>query len=363
MAKATKAAARKRTRLPEDETPETPSKDQYGLDAPVNIPRFSSGCRLLDKVLGGGWAFNRIANVVGDRSTGKTLVAIEACANFMKAASNDGDIDYIDTEAAFDITYAQSLGLPLERIKFPNEILEGKSEEDYFLTIEEVHDYIEKRLDERVEKGDKKPILFVIDSADALSTTAEESRDMGAASFGDGKGKAFSEFFRRITFRLASENATLLIISQIRENVGVSFGEKHKRSGGKALDFYASQVLWLANAGQIKKTKKKVERTVGVTIKALCKKNKTAPPFRNCTFPLLFDYGIEDTAAGIDWLISVDRTDELGLSATDAKKLSDKLDRLTPEDYAQERTNVAEAVEKVWAEVESEFTPKRRKYA
>jgi len=99
-----------------------------------------------------------------------------------------------------------------------------------------------------------KPLLYILDSLDALSDEAELGREITKGSFGT-KAKQLSEIFRRLVVKMKKKNIQLLVISQIRDNVGVMFGKKQKRMGGKALDFYAVQVIWLAVVKKIIETK------------------------------------------------------------------------------------------------------------
>ena len=116
---------------------------------------FSSGCTLLDCVLGGGWATDRIINVVGDKSTGKTLIAIEACANFFNKYQDNCTIYYNEAEAAFDTDYARNLGLPVEDIDFVEPCF----------TVENLF----TDLHTKIEKAEKdKQYLYILDSLDAL---------------------------------------------------------------------------------------------------------------------------------------------------------------------------------------------------
>jgi len=144
-----------------------------------------------------------------------------------------------------------------------------------------------------------------------------------------------------------------LIVSQVRENIGVSFGEKYRRSGGKALDFYASVCLWLAHVGTLKRNINKIERAYGVEIKAKTKKNKVAPAFRECEFPFIFNYGVEDVQASLDWLKKVGRIDK-----EDYLEYSG----LADDNYQKAQQDLAGMVKEEWAKIEQGFAPKRSKY-
>jgi recombination protein RecA len=321
---------------------------QY-FTAPAPISCIPSGCSLLDCVLGGGYAEGRIINIVGDKSTGKTLLAIEACANFVQKYPN-AKIHYAEVEAAFDVPYAESLGLPVEQVKFVENCL----------TVEDVFENLTKLID-KAEKDS--PGLYILDSLDALSNRAELKRAIDEGTYGAEKAKKMSELFRRLVQQLKKKNITIIIISQVRDKIGVTFGRKYTRTGGRALDFYASQVIYLSQMGMIKKTKSKVERVVGVNIKVKCTKNKVSMPFRECSFPIIFAFGIDDMAAGVNWLIEVDRISLLGFEdKTEAQKYLRGLNRLTNEEYIQERENIVKTVLEVWQEIEKKFLPVRRKY-
>lgn len=292
-----------------------------------NIDFIRSGCVLLDCVLGGGYPLGRIVNIVGDRSTGKTLLAMEAIANFFRQYP-DGRCFYCEAEAAFDPEYAEALGIPFNKVSFHDDLH----------TVEDLFNHLDDLM--TLKQGDGSPCLYIIDSLDALSDEAELERGIGDASYGGAKAKKLSETFRRLTQGLKAANVCLMVISQVRDNIGVAFGEKHTRSGGKALDFYASQVLWLAHTGILKRTVNKVERPVGIKVRAKAKKNKVGLPFRDCDFELIFGYGIDDLKASRDWLKAVGKT-------PDPKLPPDQL---------------AKFVLQTWFDIERTFLPTQRKY-
>jgi recombination protein RecA len=287
-----------------------------------------SGCTVLDCALGGGWAGSRIVNVVGDKSTGKTLLAIEASANFAQQFPK-GFIKYKEAESAFDHEYASIMGLPLRRVEF---------DED-FDTVEELFKDVDAFTTRSLKK--KQPGLYVCDSLDALSDKAELARDMEQGTYNAKKAALLSQFFRRLKSRMNAANVTLFIISQTRDNIGVTFGKKWTRSGGKALDFYASQIVYLAELQKIKKTIRGMTRTVGVQIKAHVQKNKVGLPFREAEFAIKFGYGIDDVKASADYLEKA----RVKYKPTFAP---DQLSAL---------------VRSTWVDVEKSFLPKSRKYA
>jgi recombination protein RecA len=266
-----------------------------------------------------------MVNIVGDKSTGKTLLAIEAIANFRRQHPN-GVIAYNESEAAFDDEYARALGIDMEEVIRP----ESVTVEDLFESLIQFISTCNTR---------KKPGLYIVDSLDALSDKAEQERKISDSTYGASKPKQLGQLFRRLIKPLERSQVLVMIISQVRDNIGVTFGEKYTRSGGHAMDFYASQILWLANAGQVKKTINGITRTIGVDIKAKCKKNKVGLPFRECQFRILFGYGIDDEAASREFL---------KVAKVNAPKDPEEL---------------REAVKRTWFDIEQKFLPAKRKYS
>jgi len=338
----------------EDEAP-----NSYFTSDKANLKFISSGCTLLDCALGGGFALGRMANVVGDKSTAKTGTATECLINFIKKYPS-GNPAYREIEAAWDNDYAEAMGLPIDKVDFGDPAKPIQTVEDFIRDFEQ---YCEQQ-----KKGQEG--LYIVDSLDALSDEEEMEREVGEATYGMKKPKLLSEFFRKTARKIEQTNVCLLIISQVRDNIGaVGFGEKQKRAGGKAMDFYASQVVWFAHIGQIKRTIKGIDRVIGIDIRAKVKKNKVGMPFRECDYPFEFGYGINDFVANLAYLKKVKRLGDVDLDDADVKgegwwnwPLMKELEKVDDADYRAEAARVATAVVDVWREVETTFLPKRSKY-
>lgn len=336
-----------RVRLP------TPARQNNYFANDARVRCIASGCSVLDCVLGGGWARGRVSNIVGDKSVGKSLLAIEACANFAREEPR-GLIFYREAEAAFDVPYAENLGLPEGRVDFGPEGI-GTAWD----TIEDIFEDLEKQIALCKSKG--VPGLYIIDSLDALASRAELAMAIDKGSYGGEKPKMLGKLFRQLIRKLRDVDMTVIVVSQIRDKIGVTFGEKKTRSGGKALDFYAVQILWLSHLGIINQTVRKVVRATGVRIKAKCKKNKISAPFRECEFEIAFGYGVDDIGAGVEWLEEVGAVKrlvgDLKVEAFMKHAYSVKGAELT-----EVRNQVREAVIAEWAKVEKRFAPTQRKY-
>jgi recombination protein RecA len=291
---------------------------------------------------------------VGDKSSGKTLLGIEACANF-SVVFPKGKIFYREAEAAFDESYAKGLGLPVKQVDFGPEGIDTQ-----WNTIEDVFEDLNARIAEC--KKAKVPGLYIIDSLDALSSRAELNRKPGTPTFGGEKNKVVGELFRVLVREIESSDMAFLIISQVRENIGVAFGEKYRRAGAKSLDFYATHALWLAHLGRLSAEVGKVKRVTGVRIRAQCKKNKLSLPFRECEFDLQFGFGIKNDEASVEWLEEVKALSTLSLKKEDVGKYLEALDKMAVSERKAEQARIREAVLATWAEIEGRFAPTRKKY-
>ncbi len=328
------------------------NKPRSTAKRPVSVhdPNFlASGSVLLDLVLGGGWGMKRIANLVGDRSSGKTLLAIEALANFAQRFDPRWT-RYGESEAALETGFAHSLGMPTDT-QIPDEALRTVEEWDA-----DIRTFMKT-------KPKNEPGLYILDSLDALSDEAEMKRDMEDETYGGNKAKKLSEMFRKIVRELEQNNVMLMVISQLRDNIGARFGEKYKRSGGKALDFYCSQIVWLAELGKIQQEVLGVKRPTGIELLARTKKNKVGLPFRQTELTLTFGYGIDDETSMLNWLRKNKATDLLETPhLTINKQLKDARKRRDIADIKDIHTELKRATMQRWEEIEAALRPTMSKY-
>lgn len=343
----------------------------YFLRPASGLTFIPSGCALLDCVLGGGWVVGRMSNIIGDTSTAKTALAVEACANFAVKFPK-GRIYYRENEGAFDRRYAEAMGFPKSAHLW---------EQDNESALETVEDIFED-IDRTIADSDGQPILYVVDSWDSLSDRAELERAIDEKTFGQDKAKQASRGFRKMIKRVEQSKICLLIISQVRDNIGVTFGERYRRSGGHALNFYASHCLWLARTEIAEETHAKVERATAIHVRARCKKNKVALPFRECDFIYKLGFGIDDIETSINWLAEIGKLELLGVKQEKAKAaktpedrkkekgaktrlvsgLVEHVNKLPEAEYKEYRMLLVRMVTDLWYEIEKDFIPNRAKY-
>ena len=265
---------------------------------------FQTGCRVFDKVIGGnknvlGVPAGRFINVVGDRSAGKTFLSNEFIAWAYHNLGKNFKWVYDDCESGYSFDTESLYGFDI----MPENPVHSTTVEEAFYHI--------TKFAERLK--DNQFGIYVLDSLDGLTSEEQDKRAEERikciedekemkGTYGMGKAKYLSqEFFPQLCSVIEDKNILVIIISQIRDNVDMFSFEKYARAGGKALDFYAHSVIWLATAKKIEKK----DRPVGVVVKAKTTKSKTPRPFRECFFSFLYDYGLDCIGTNVDYLFDL----------------------------------------------------------
>ena len=266
-------------------------KVAYFLDGtdstPTDIKDFvSTGSTMLDLAISnkpiGGIAVGRITELNGLESSGKSLLGAHMLAETQKKG---GVAVYIDTETAVSTEFLSAIGIDVDNMLY----LHLETVEDIFHAIEEIV--------AKVRESDKdRLVTILVDSLAAASTNVEMEADFDKDGWATSKAIIISKAMRKITQMIGRQQIALVFTNQLRQKLGVMFGDPWTTSGGKALPFHSSTRIRLKNTGQIKDKK---NNTIGMKMRAQVIMNRLGPPMRHADFELYFETGIDDDGS---WL-------------------------------------------------------------
>ena len=251
-------------------------------DTPTDIKDFiSTGSSMLDLAISnredGGIAVGRITEINGLESSGKSLLASHILAETQKKG---GIAVYIDTETSVSVEFLGAIGVDVSKLLYL-----------HFECVEDIFEAIEDIITKVRESNKDKLVTILVDSLAATSTKIEIEADFGKDGYATSKAIIISKALRKITQLIGRQKVALVFTNQLRQKLGVMFGDPWTTSGGKALPFHASTRIRLKNLGQIKDTKK---NTIGMKCRAQIIKNRLGPPLRHADYDMYFDSGIDN---------------------------------------------------------------------
>jgi recombination protein RecA len=255
-------------------------------DSPCLVNEWvSTGCMALDKIIGSGVPVGRMIEIYGGESSGKSLIAAQIAA----MAQQEGHVvAYVDTESAVSIDIMRAVGVDVDSLIYASPD-----------TVEEVFKFFQACIDAKALYYNDKILVLIWDSVAATSSQAEMMKEYGEVGYLT-HARIISQSLRKMMREISKQRVVAVFLNQLKEKLGVMFGDKDATFGGAAVKFHASVRVRLTTESKIKTARKKV---VGVNVRARVVKNKVAYPFQEAVLPIHFGEGIDDCAATLYWMV------------------------------------------------------------
>lgn len=257
----------------------------------------STGCLVLDAIMGKGLPVGRVTEMFGDPSSGKSLIAAQVAS---LAQQSEVLVAYADTETAVSMDIMKMLGIKTDELIYASPD-----------TVEEVFTFFSDAVEAKKKVAEDAILLLIWDSIAATSAKMEMEAEYGKATMGK-HAQLISQALRKFTRIISEERICCLFLNQVRQKIGVMFGDDTTTFGGNAVSFHASVRVRLDLSSKIKLATPHGNRIVGMNTIATVVKNKVAMPYKKAVLPIYFGNGVDDASATMGYIIDNDIAKKVG---------------------------------------------------